>query len=196
MRKCSHTWNPTASLDFPTGSCWAIYSHWVLTSLKTLAWLLCVPREWDHLWEGYMCKAKKSMALASTQVLVSTRYLNLHLCIWIYAQEFIVFHYVNIWCGSVFLKDVDGRATDVALGWSVALGSPFTFATTLEQEYKSDIFGERGKSILYIMIALLLARWILINLLNGRHFTWCCAWCCGMPIQKVYWKWNEWGSCL
>jgi ketol-acid reductoisomerase len=41
-------------------------------------------------------------------------------------------------------QDVDGRATDVALGWSVALGSPFTFATTLEQEYKSDIFGERG----------------------------------------------------
>ncbi|KAF8409030.1 hypothetical protein HHK36_005102 [Tetracentron sinense] len=42
------------------------------------------------------------------------------------------------------IADVDGRATDVALGWSVALGSPFTFATTLEQEYKSDIFGERG----------------------------------------------------
>ncbi|CAF2048440.1 BnaA09g55140D [Brassica napus] len=41
-------------------------------------------------------------------------------------------------------QDVDGRAADVALGWSVALGSPFTFATTLEQEYKSDIFGERG----------------------------------------------------
>jgi hypothetical protein len=30
------------------------------------------------------------------------------------------------------------------LGWSPALGSPFTFATTLGQEYKSDIFGERG----------------------------------------------------
>uniref|UniRef100_A0A3Q7HC76 Ketol-acid reductoisomerase, chloroplastic n=1 Tax=Solanum lycopersicum TaxID=4081 RepID=A0A3Q7HC76_SOLLC len=43
-----------------------------------------------------------------------------------------------------YLQDIDGRATDVALGWSVALGSPFTFATTLEQEYKSDIFGERG----------------------------------------------------
>ncbi|KAK7267325.1 hypothetical protein RIF29_19994 [Crotalaria pallida] len=41
-------------------------------------------------------------------------------------------------------QDVDGRATDVALGWSVALGSHFTFMTTLEQEYKSDIFGERG----------------------------------------------------
>eukprot|EP00245_Coleochaete_scutata_P005095 TRINITY_DN18380_c0_g2_i1.p1 TRINITY_DN18380_c0_g2~~TRINITY_DN18380_c0_g2_i1.p1 ORF type:complete len:647 (+),score=140.58 TRINITY_DN18380_c0_g2_i1:123-1943(+) len=41
-------------------------------------------------------------------------------------------------------QDVDGRATDVALGWSVALGSPFTFGTTLEMEYRSDIFGERG----------------------------------------------------
>ena len=41
-------------------------------------------------------------------------------------------------------QDVDGRATDIALGWSVALGSPFTFQTTLESEYKSDIYGERG----------------------------------------------------
>lgn len=41
-------------------------------------------------------------------------------------------------------QDVDGRASDIALGWSVALGSPYTFLTTLESEYKSDIFGERG----------------------------------------------------
>jgi ketol-acid reductoisomerase len=41
-------------------------------------------------------------------------------------------------------QDVDGRATDFALGWSVALGSPYTFQTTLESEYKSDIYGERG----------------------------------------------------
>jgi len=41
-------------------------------------------------------------------------------------------------------QDVSGRATDYALGWSVALGSPFTFQTTLESEFKSDIFGERG----------------------------------------------------
>ncbi len=41
-------------------------------------------------------------------------------------------------------QDIDGRATDIALGWSVALGSPYTFQTTLESEYKSDIFGERG----------------------------------------------------
>ena len=41
-------------------------------------------------------------------------------------------------------QDVNGKATDYALGWSVALGSPWTFMTTLESEYKSDIFGERG----------------------------------------------------
>jgi ketol-acid reductoisomerase len=41
-------------------------------------------------------------------------------------------------------KDIDGKATDLALGWSIALGSPYTFMTTLESEYKSDIFGERG----------------------------------------------------
>ena len=45
------------------------------------------------------------------------------------------------------MQDVDGRATDVALVWSVALGSPFTFATSLEMEYRSHIFRERGKSI-------------------------------------------------
>ena len=41
-------------------------------------------------------------------------------------------------------QDIDGRATDIALGWSVALGSPFSFVTTLTEEYKSDIYGERG----------------------------------------------------
>ncbi len=41
-------------------------------------------------------------------------------------------------------QDIDGKATDYALGWSVALGSPYTFETTLESEYKSDIYGERG----------------------------------------------------
>ncbi len=41
-------------------------------------------------------------------------------------------------------QDIDGKATDYALAWSIALGSPFTFMTTLESEYKSDIFGERA----------------------------------------------------
>ncbi len=41
-------------------------------------------------------------------------------------------------------QDIDGRATDIAIGWSVAIGAPFTFKTSLEMEYRSDIFGERG----------------------------------------------------
>lgn len=41
-------------------------------------------------------------------------------------------------------QNVNGKATDYALGWSVALLSPYTFQTTLESEYHSDIFGERG----------------------------------------------------
>ncbi|MFF7647104.1 ketol-acid reductoisomerase [Streptomyces canus] len=41
-------------------------------------------------------------------------------------------------------QDVTGRAVDRALGWSVALGSPYTFQTTLSSEYISDIAGERS----------------------------------------------------
>ena len=36
------------------------------------------------------------------------------------------------------------KVTDTALAWAVALGSPYVFETTLRDEYKSDIFGERG----------------------------------------------------
>lgn len=41
-------------------------------------------------------------------------------------------------------QDVSGRAVDRALAWSVALGAPYTFQTTLHSEYISDITGERG----------------------------------------------------
>ncbi|MCP5464372.1 MAG: ketol-acid reductoisomerase [Deltaproteobacteria bacterium] len=41
-------------------------------------------------------------------------------------------------------QDVNGKATDQAIAWSIAVGAPFCFLTTLEDEYKSDIFGERG----------------------------------------------------
>lgn len=41
-------------------------------------------------------------------------------------------------------RDADGRATDVALGWAIAIGAPFIFETTLESEYRSDIAGERA----------------------------------------------------
>jgi ketol-acid reductoisomerase len=41
-------------------------------------------------------------------------------------------------------QDASGKATDIALAWAVALGSPFVFETTMKDEYKSDIYGERG----------------------------------------------------
>jgi ketol-acid reductoisomerase len=47
-------------------------------------------------------------------------------------------------CSIAVHADVDGRATDIALGWAVALGAPFVFETTLDSEYRSDIVGERA----------------------------------------------------
>ncbi|MBD97874.1 ketol-acid reductoisomerase [bacterium] len=47
-------------------------------------------------------------------------------------------------CSFAVHQDLDNRATDIALGWAIAIGAPFVFQTTLESEYKSDIFGERG----------------------------------------------------
>jgi ketol-acid reductoisomerase len=41
-------------------------------------------------------------------------------------------------------QDIDGKATDQALGWAVAVGAPYVFKTTLGFEFRSDIFGERG----------------------------------------------------
>jgi ketol-acid reductoisomerase len=41
-------------------------------------------------------------------------------------------------------ENKSGKAVDLALGWGIALGSPFLFETTLTSEYKSDIYGERG----------------------------------------------------
>jgi len=36
------------------------------------------------------------------------------------------------------------KARELALGWGIAIGSPFMFETTLRDEYRSDIYGERG----------------------------------------------------
>ncbi len=47
-------------------------------------------------------------------------------------------------CSFAVEQDIDGRATDLALGWAVAIGAPYIFKTTLRNEYCSDIFGERS----------------------------------------------------
>ena len=46
-------------------------------------------------------------------------------------------------CSFAVENDATGTATDLAIGWAIAIGAPFCFQTTLRNEYRSDIFGER-----------------------------------------------------
>lgn len=46
-------------------------------------------------------------------------------------------------CSFAIHQDYTGTAGDIAIGWAVGVGAPFAFPTTLESEYKSDIYGER-----------------------------------------------------
>lgn len=41
------------------------------------------------------------------------------------------------------VQDATGNAADIAVGWAIGVGAPFAFGTTLESEYRSDIYGER-----------------------------------------------------
>lgn len=47
-------------------------------------------------------------------------------------------------CSFAVEQDPNGNAVDIALAWAIALGAPYVFQTTLRDEYRSDIFGERG----------------------------------------------------
>ncbi|KAG2490509.1 hypothetical protein HYH03_011131 [Edaphochlamys debaryana] len=46
-------------------------------------------------------------------------------------------------CSFAVHQDATGNAADIAIGWAIGVGAPFAFPTTLESEYKSDIYGER-----------------------------------------------------
>lgn len=47
-------------------------------------------------------------------------------------------------CSYAVHQDVSNTSADIALGWAIAIGAPYIFETTLQSEYRSDIFGERG----------------------------------------------------
>ena len=47
-------------------------------------------------------------------------------------------------CSFAVEQDVDGKATEQALAWAIAVGAPYVFKTTLGYEFRSDIFGERS----------------------------------------------------
>ena len=38
---------------------------------------------------------------------------------------------------------INDHAIEYALGWAIAVGSPYVFLNTMEMEYRSDIYGER-----------------------------------------------------
>jgi hypothetical protein len=40
------------------------------------------------------------------------------------------------WLSRVCEQDYTGSAGDIAIGWSIAVGAPFAFPTTLESEYR------------------------------------------------------------
>ncbi|MEW5304827.1 MAG: hypothetical protein WDW36_007410 [Sanguina aurantia] len=46
-------------------------------------------------------------------------------------------------CSFAIHQDATGGAADIAIGWAIGVGAPFAFPTTMESEYKSDIYGER-----------------------------------------------------
>ena len=41
-------------------------------------------------------------------------------------------------------RNITGKATDYAISWGIAVGSPYIFETSMRKEYISDIFGERA----------------------------------------------------
>jgi ketol-acid reductoisomerase len=59
-------------------------------------------------------------------------------------QQGVDINGAGINCSFAVEQDVTGMATDYALGWAIALGSPVTFQTTLRSECISDLVGERG----------------------------------------------------
>lgn len=83
-------------------------------------------------------------------------------------------------------QDLDGRATDLALGWSVALGAPYTFKTTLRSEFQSDIFGERAILLgaVHGLVEALYRRYTAQGFSDEEAFTHACESVTG-PISKM-----------
>jgi len=74
-------------------------------------------------------------------------------------------------CSFAVEQDIDGRATDQALGWAVAIGAPYIFKTTLRHEYRSDIFGERGILLgaVHGIVEMLYRRYVLQESMNEEQ---------------------------
>jgi ketol-acid reductoisomerase len=83
-------------------------------------------------------------------------------------------------------QDVTGKATEIALGWAIAIGSPFVFETSLKDEYCSDIYGERGILLgaVHGMVEVLFRRYISQGMTPEEAFNQSCESITG-PITKM-----------
>jgi len=83
-------------------------------------------------------------------------------------------------------QDYTGKATEIALGWAIAIGSPFVFETTLKDEYCSDIYGERGILLgaVHGMVEVLFRRYIAQGMTPEEAFNQSCESITG-PITKI-----------
>lgn len=74
-------------------------------------------------------------------------------------------------CSFAVEQDINGKAIDNALGWAVAVGAPFVFKTTLDHEYRSDIFGERGILLgaVHGIVELLYRRFISVDKMSEEE---------------------------
>merc|ERR1719199_480740 len=83
-------------------------------------------------------------------------------------------------------QDATGRATEIALGWAIAIGSPFVFETSLKEEYRSAIYGERGILLgaVHGMVEVLFRRYIAQGMTPEEAFNQSCESITG-PITKT-----------
>jgi ketol-acid reductoisomerase len=90
-------------------------------------------------------------------------------------------------CSFAVEQDVSGKATDYALAWAVALGAPFVFKTTLDHEYRSDIFGERGILLgaVHGIVELLYRRFISVDGMSEEDAFKHSVECVTGPISKT-----------
>lgn len=84
-------------------------------------------------------------------------------------------------------QDKSGKATDIAMAWAVALGSPFVFETTMTDEFKSDIYGERCILLgaVHAIVEGLFQKYIAEGMTPEQAFTESCESITGKISKKI-----------
>ena len=93
-----------------------------------------------------------------------------------------------VWCmeSRPCVQDATGTASDIAVGWAIGVGAPFAFGTTLESEYRSDIYGERCILLgaVHGMVEGLFRRFTRQGMRSALS---CCVVCLRLVIRPIDW---------